>query len=259
MGYIPLDKTKHQNFGFKSDTALKFAQEWSFLPLSSVELHQYISQVPICFQKQGDNFQLGLPTGLYEGTNVFIHPQNHKFLLSAVPAILRRYPFNASQVNADGKVVFLVLEEEKDFKHLTQDYILDSNGESTDRGKEYLSFLLQLNKQFEEDKKVVDLISSYDLLTPMNIQIKNSKDDTIVTTRGDLYQIDESRLKTLSGDELYELNALGAFHIIYASIISMKCINNLFNITQNHAKLKIDEVDVDDFFAQNNDTISFDW
>ena len=262
MGYIALDKIKHQNFGFKSDSALSFASEWSFLPLSSVELHQHISHLPICFYKNGSNIQIGLPTGIYKDINVLIHPQNFKSLIANTPAVVKRYPFNVSKLNEDGDVVFLVLEDETSFEHVEDENILDSNGELAQRGKEYLAFMIELNKQFEIDSRAIELIDKFKLLTPMSIKVNNPDKDELLTTRDDLYRIDSEKLKNLSKDELYELHAVNGLEIIHASITSMKNINGLLKMAQYHETLKDkkeEKLDLDEYFKENNDTLNFDW
>jgi len=258
--YTPLYKEHHKNFGIQLDEPFAFASQWTFIPVASIELAKIFMSYPVCFQKQGETYTLGIPTGIGK-VNCLVHPKTSKFLLPYVPGILRRYPFNilSSQSN---EPVLCVLESETGFALNQGKAIIDETGEFTEYGTELSTFIAHLNKSFEEDQKICAKLAELDLFTPLPINILEKETGEQHQFRDDLYRIDEHKLKQLSGDDLKSLMLIEGFALIYMHLISLFKLDNIgilsnaYLMAVQNSTSAIDNLD--SFFKDDDDsTLSF--
>lgn len=233
--YIPISKNHHAGFGYSVEKPFVFAKEWSFIPLTSKEISQFISTYPVVFQKKGDGFQLGIATGL-GGLNCLVHPKNFKFLLPYVPAILRRYPFNLLSDEA-GKQILCVLDCEQGFARGNGEAILNEGAELTEKGQGLVSFLEQLNASFINDSSVVAFLTEIDIFTELPVQVKDSETGGLKTLRSDLYRVDEVKLNALTEMNLKELMEIGAFPMIYGHLFSLQSLSQLNVLVESYNQL----------------------
>jgi hypothetical protein len=233
--YVPISKAQHQSFGFQLEKPFLFAQNWPFIPLSAQEISQVMGIFPVLFQKQNDAFQLGIATGFGQD-NCLIHPQNGKFLLPYVPAILRRYPFNLLKSEA-GQNVLCVMDGEAGFAQDSGDAVLSETGELTDKGQNLIGFLENLNRSFAKDAEVVQLIDDLGLLAALPFQFKDESSGDLKILRNDLYRVDEVKLNQLSADALEQLMKVGAFPMIYGHLFSMQKLSQVNAVVDGYNQL----------------------
>lgn len=257
-GYIPLSKASHKQFGFQADKPFEFAQNWPFIPVSSEELGKLLSFYPICFQKGEQGYQVGIPTGL-GAVNCLVHPQNGKFLLPYVPAILRRYPFNMLK-SEQGEPVLCVVDEEAGFAKGRGEAVIDAEGELSEKGQALVNFLNQLNRSFERVNAVCQQLDALGLLIPLPFQVKDEQSGDLKSVREDLYRVDEQRLNQLSAEDLHTLMSQGAFPVIYAHLFSLQKLDQVGAAAQAYAKLssagkKAEVQDLDALFGEDDSDV----
>lgn len=178
---------------------------------------------------------MGLPTGLGR-VNCLVHPQNGRFLLPYVPAVLRRYPFNMLKTE-QSESVLCVLKGEAGFAKGQGEAVIDKEGELTEKGTGLVKFLNQLNLSFERDALVCKRLEELDLLVELPFQIKDEQTGDLKKTREDIYKVDEQKLNQLSAEDIQALMLAGALPVIYAHLFSMQQLNQLQTATQTYSKL----------------------
>lgn len=258
--YTPLYKEQHKNFGIQLDEPFAFSYHWTFIPVASIELAKIFMSYPVCFQKQGNTYTLGIPTGIGK-VNCLIHPKTSKFLLPYVPGILRRYPFNILSSQSK-EPVLCVLKSETGFALNQGKAIIDETGEITKYGEELTTFITHLNKSFEEDQSVCEKLAELDLFTPLPINVLETETGEQHSFRDDLYRIDEHKLKQLSGDDLKSLMSIDGFSLIYTHLISLFKLDNIGILSNAYLMARqnpTSEIDnLDSFFKDDDDSnISF--
>ncbi|WP_178861464.1 SapC family protein [Thiomicrorhabdus cannonii] len=258
--FVALSKAGHSGFGYAPDKPFSFAGNWSFIALSQAELGSVLPLYPICFQKNENGIQIGMPTGL-GGVNCLVHPQNGRFLLPYAPAILRKYPYDLIKP-ADGEPVLCAFAAEKGFAKGRGEAIIDDENELTEKGKALLRFLQNLNASFEQTTKACSQLAAFGLLVPLLFQYKDPQNGELKTAREDLFRVDEHKLNRLDAEQLQTLMSVGAMSLIYAHLFSLQHLRRVSEATQNFAKLKQQRAtrieNLDAFFGEEaSDVLKF--
>ena len=90
--YIPLDKNKHANCGWKRYSHYGHASDKAIAPMGLAELAEAVGEFPLAFARlAGGQFRFVAMLGLVENSNLFI--QNGQWTSRYIPAYFRAYPF----------------------------------------------------------------------------------------------------------------------------------------------------------------------
>jgi len=92
-GYRALNASQDAGKGYTPpDRPLGFAADWEVIPVASGELMRLIGWYPVGFQREGDQYRLGMPARS-GATHALINPLTGKWFGNQLPASLRLYPF----------------------------------------------------------------------------------------------------------------------------------------------------------------------
>jgi hypothetical protein len=239
-----------------------FAQKESVAPISLEELVHVNTSLPIAFVKDNSGaFRLVVLLSLIKDKNLLVHPSG-KWFSGYIPAHYRAYPFALLRHDKHGKMALCINEEsgllrenptEEEVRFFTEDGELESFTATL------LQFLEAREKGMQTTNAIVQKIADAGIITLWKIPLKN-EDGEEQEVQG-IYRIDEKKLHSLSAEEFLKLR--NVLSVVYAILMSENRLSNLAKLHNLHAKMaekmapKEEEFDLDKFFAENNDTLSF--
>jgi len=263
MKYIPLSTEDHRGFGYHSDKPYAFSQAIDFFPLTPQEIPRMLGSLPLVFRKTEKGYDFGLPAGILSRLNTLIHPENGKFMLNYVPAVLRRYPFNLTEIS-DSKVAMMVLDSEEGFAAGRGEALVGLDGVLTEKGQSVQKFLYGILHYLKMNIALSEQIADAGLLTPIEFTVKNPEEKPGAQhLRKDLYRIDEKKLAHLDAATLKMLTDSEAMVLVYANVLSMAHLPRLKEMVEVFAKLKANskqapQVDLEKMFGdEDSDVLKF--
>lgn len=260
--YIAIQKQLHSKMGYAREKDFFFAQKESVVPITLEELVHINTSLPIVFVKDSSGiFKLVVLLSLVKEKNLLVHPSG-KWFSGYIPAHYRAYPFALLRDNKDGKMVLCIDEESGLLReNPTQDEVrfFTEEGELESFTASLLQFLEAKEKGMQTTHAIVKRIADAGIITPWKIPFKD-ENGAEKEVQG-VYKIDEKKLHNLSAEEFLKLR--NVLSVIYAILMSENRLSNLAKLHTLHAQMaqkmapKEEEFDLDKFFAENNDTLSF--
>lgn len=260
--FIPIQKTLHKEMGFSRTKDFFFAAQDSVAPVLVEELSHVMTSLPLCFVENGNGgYTLAVLQSFIGGKNFLVHPSG-KWFSGYIPSHYRGYPFALLPDSDSGRLTLCFNEEsgllrENPFGEDIR--FFDENGETSQFTKNVLQFLELRKKGLETTQAVVDTIAKAGIITPWKISIKDaSGNDQMVEG---LYKIDEAKLNSLSDEEFVGLKPV--LGVIYTILLSEHRISNLTKLFDLHKQIANnsgaakEDFDLDKFFEEQNDTLSF--
>ncbi|MDY0136422.1 MAG: SapC family protein [Thiomicrospira sp.] len=259
--YIAIQKSLHQQAGFKANPSFSFAAEDTVAPILWEEVAHILPYIPIAFlpKPNKDGFLLTALQGLQPNQNLLIHPSG-KWLIGYIPAQYRGYPFALiPEENSDRLHLCIDMDSGLLCEQLDSDCqaFFDDQGEPSDVVKRTMQFLEMCQAGRTQTQLAVDALAEHELLVPWNIVLKVSDEQTL-PLQG-LYKIDEKKLKQLSAESVHNLNQRGALSLAYAQLLSEHQLKNLQKLYRLHNQQQnlSEEVDLDKLFGEDDDSLKF--
>jgi hypothetical protein len=260
--YIPLQKYAHFKMGYSMAKDFFFAQKDSVAPITLEEIVHVSTNLPVAFVRDSSGaFRLVVLLSLVKEKNLLVHPSG-KWFSGYIPAHYRSYPF-ALLRSAKNENLTLCIDTESGLfrENPTQEELrfFTEAGELETVTASLLQFLEAREKAMQTTHAIVKRIADAGIITPWKIPFKD-ENGTEQEVPG-IYRIDENRLNSLSEDEFLKLR--NVLSVIYAILMSENRLSNLAKLHTLHAQMaqkmapKEEEFDLDKFFAENNDTLSF--
>lgn len=257
-----LQKNKDLTAGFMRSKNFFHAAKQTVAPVLIEELSRVIANLPLCFVKdQNQNFMLVVLQSLEQGKNLLVHPDG-RWLIDYIPAHYRAHPF-ALLPNQDGDLTLCVDEEsgliheelkEGDERFFTED------GEIAPFTNSVLEFLKLRQKGLQTTQSVVNKIAEAGIIVPWDIKVKNEAGEE--QKIDGIYKIDEKLLQGLDKKEYLTLRDV--IGVVYAVLLSEHRLSNLSKLHDIHHKIAqsskpevTEDFDLDKFFEEQNDTLSF--
>ena len=197
------------------------------IPLTVEEFTHAQRSFPIIFSAGDEPVPLAL-MGLNEGVNTYIDADGKPIGEPAyMPAYLRRYPFILARLQPDSDELSLCIDP-------TSGALSDDDGEllfDGDQPSELTKNILQFCEQFETaglrtQAFMTDLKKS-GLLMEGEVSIQPDGAEQPFLYRG-FKMIDEEKLRDLRGDELRKMAQSGMLPLIYAHLMSLSLIRDVF-------------------------------
>lgn len=223
----PLNSGQHGKLKLKRTLTVPAVSQTHAIPVTVEEFSHAQRSYPIIFSAGDEPIPLAL-MGLNEGINTFVDAEGKPIDTPAyMPAYLRRYPFILAKLRPDSEELSLCFDP-------TSDAFSEEEGEPLfdgDQPTELTGNILQFCEQFEtaglRTQAFVNDLKSSGLLMEGEVSIQPDGAEQPFLYRG-FKMVDEEKLRELRGDELRKLNQNGMLPLIYAHLMSLALIRDVF-------------------------------
>jgi hypothetical protein len=211
----------------------KHAMELNAVALNYQEMIHASKFYPIFFSKDGEDYIPFALLGFEENSNLFIDKKSSQWVKDHyVPLVVRLYPFSLAKIkNNEAETISVVYDKDCDGfdvkKHTDGFKILDSNGDTSERGKNIISALEENLKAMNYTKDLLKMISEMGLLRSVNVDIGEKENKKFEIQN--LIQVDSEKLNQLKDEDLLKLTKSSALHLIYNHLDSYSNFTNLLN------------------------------
>lgn len=233
---MPLSSQLHADFRIRRSETAKFVANQHAVPVTVDEFPLAGRRMPIIFSVGPDPVPLALMS-LNEGTNTFFDADGRWMDEEAyVPAYIRRYPFLLARLQPDAQEMSLCFDPTADVIGAFDD------GEALFDGttpSQTTRSILEFNEQFEQagqrTQQFMAELKQMDLLTDGEVTITPEGSQPF-TYRGFL-MVNEDKLKGLRGDQLRKMAQSGLLPLVYAQLMSVSLMRDIFARQQRQNKL----------------------
>ena len=223
----PLNSGQHAKLKLKRTITVPGVGNTHAIPVTVEEFTHAQRSFPIIFSAGEEPVPLAL-MGLNEGVNTFLDEEGKPIdKLAYMPAYLRRYPFILARLRPDTEELSLCMDP-------TSGALSEDDGEALFDGEEPTELtrnILQFCEQFEtaglRTQAFMNDLKSSGLLMEGEVSIQPDGVEQPFLYRG-FKMIDEQKLRDLRGDELRKMNQSGMLPLIYAHLMSLALIRDVF-------------------------------
>jgi hypothetical protein len=223
----PLNSGQHGNLKLKRLLTVPEVGKTHAIPVTVEEFAHAQRNFPIIFSAGDEPVPLAL-MGLNEGVNTFLDDEGMPIgQPTYMPAYLRRYPFILARLQPDSDELSLCFDPSSGaFDEKEGEPLFDG-----DQPSELTRNVLQFCEQFETaglrtQAFMTDLQAS-GLLMEGEVSIQPDGVDQPFLYRG-FRMVDEEKLRDLRGDELRKMSQSGMLPLIYAHLMSLALIRDVF-------------------------------
>ena len=231
---VPITRQRHAGKKVLPVRTFKFASKTNIVSLITNEFNKVASVCPIVFVKDKDELLKPFALlGLEQGENLFIDDAG-RWEAHYIPAIIRRYPFVLGRNEGKSELV-LCIDEESEFVSDTEgEPLFNEKGEPGKITETARNYLIELQKFSELTNMFSKELAERELLSPLNMQIKNSQ-GALVKIDG-IFAVNEAKLNELPDEAFMELRKRGALSLIYAHLISLVQMERLVQMQGKRKK-----------------------
>jgi hypothetical protein len=223
----PLNSGQHAKLKLKRTITVPGVGSTHAIPVTVEEFTHAQRSFPIIFSAGEEPVPLAL-MGLNEGVNTFLDEDGKPIdKLAYMPAYLRRYPFILARLRPDTEELSLCMDP-------TSGAFSEDDGEALFDGEEPTELtrnILQFCEQFEtaglRTQAFMNDLKTSGLLMEGEVSIQPDGVEQPFLYRG-FKMIDEQKLRDLRGDELRKMNQSGMLPLIYAHLMSLALIRDVF-------------------------------
>jgi hypothetical protein len=183
---------------------------------------------PIVFSIGDQPVPLAL-MGLSEGVNVFFDEDGKlKDSMTYVPAYMRRYPFLLARLRPESDELSLCFDPTSGAVGEDQGEPLFDGDQPSNATKAILQFCEQFETAGQRTGAFVEELKKAGLLMDGEVAIQPEGADQPFVYRG-FQMVDEEKLRELRGDELRKMNQNGMLPLIYAHLMSLPQLREIFS------------------------------
>lgn len=228
---VPLNVEQHAGFTLRNYDRAPFLIGVHAVPLTVDEFPQCQRVLPIVFSAGPNPLPLAL-MGLNEGVNTLVDEEGKLRRDDGyVPAYVRRYPWLLVRLNPDSQELSLCFDPTSELIGEYEDgRPLIENGEATQLTKDLLAFCEQFEEAAMRTNAFMAELKETGLLMDGELSIQPSDTDQTqpFVYRGFL-MVNEEKLRELRGDQLRKMNQNGMLPLIYAHLMSLQGMSEIFN------------------------------
>ncbi|HTG37197.1 SapC family protein [Sphingomonas sp.] len=232
----PLSSTQHGDFRVRPAATAPFLANHHAVPLTVEEFPLVQRRMPIVFSVGDDPVPLAL-MGLNEGVNTFLDADG-KLLddETYIPAYVRRYPYMLARLRPESEELSLCFDPTSEtIGAFDEGEKLFENGEPTELTKGILNFAEQFEQAGQRTSAFMRELKEQGLLMDGEISIQPDGAQPFVY-RG-FQMVDESKLNEMRGDQLRKMQQSGMLPLIYAHLLSLSLMRDLFAKQMRQGKM----------------------
>lgn len=223
---VILDKEQHKSLKVSPMSNLNFARELTSTPILANEIALVGKDFPVVFTG-GENPTLMALTSL-SGSNLAINADD-KYIVSYVPAFLRRYPFSIGANKENPTQQLILIDENSDLlSHSKGKQLFTKEGENSETLNNAISFLQNYENERMTTQNVVNLIVNSGILEDREITVGEGEEKKVLVNGFRI--INKDKLNALSDEVLAAWVRKGIISFIDAHISSLSNIQTLFNL-----------------------------
>jgi hypothetical protein len=211
---VPLEK-HHRVLMMPSGTTPAFCRRINALAVSAGEFVVAARDYPIVFAGNSPNFAPVIVLGLEQGLNLFVDDAGDWDRTCYLPAYVRRFPFCL----ANERVVCVV----KSYIDPGGVPLYHAWGAATPRWQAAQQLLAGFDADLQRTTEMCAALASFDLLEPFSMQVKDAPHVQL----GGMARVAETRLRTLTGEQLKALADKGFLGLVYAHLHSLENFSRL--------------------------------
>lgn len=217
---MPCSRTRHGNWWLELGSDYRLAQQLNLVPLLISEFASAVFEYTIVFSEGDDQVMPAVLLSFAPGGNSYVGP-NGEWLVSYVPASLRRYPFLLASTDG-GKTVSLCIDEScSGFNQSGRGIpLFAENGQMSPYLTEVVNFLKDYERDFEQTRAFCTRLQQTGLLAPMEADI-TLKSGKFMKLTG-FSALDRDRLNALPEQTVDELFRSGYLELIYIHTLSLR-------------------------------------
>ncbi|GGP00426.1 SapC family protein [Stakelama pacifica] len=223
----PLSSQEHAKFRLKSTDKAPFVKDTHAVPLTVEEFPMVQRRMPIVFSMGDEPVPLAL-MGLNEGVNLFFDEEGKMTEEAYLPAYVRRYPFLLAKLRPDADELSLCFDP-------TSEIIGEfEEGEALfteDKPSDFTKAVLEFNENFEQagqrTGQFMRELKDLGLLMDGEVSIQPEGAPQPFIYRG-FQMVDEKKLNEMRGDQLRKIVQNGMLPLIYAHLMSLSLMRDLF-------------------------------
>lgn len=233
---MPLSSVDHADYKVRAVEKAPKLSKIHAVPLTVEEFPLVQRRMPIVFSEGNDAIPLTL-MGLNEGVNTFIDDEGALIEKDVyVPAYIRRYPYMLARLRPDSEEMSLCFDPSSESIGQFEDGdALFANGEPTDLTKNILQFAEQFEQAGQRTSAFMNELREADLLMAGEVAITVPGQEQPFIYRG-FQMVNEEKLRDLRGDQLRKMNQNGMLPLIYAHLMSLSQMSEVFNRQQRQGK-----------------------
>ncbi len=221
-----LNRDKHRNYHLKAAENFEFAAETHLVPLAGQEFYHAARDYPILFIGEEEQTVPVALLGLESGQNSYLDANKVWIPNVYVPAFVRRYPFVLAEMGDENSSVCFDAAfsgwNESEGKAL-----FNEAGENSEFLNDIVRFLQNYAFEMKRTQEFVSRLKALNLLQPKTLQLTHSSGQNF--TVHDFKAIDEEAFGKLPDEEVLKLHKAGFMGWIYAHLISLGSVNQLFD------------------------------
>lgn len=227
---MPLNSRDHGKWRTRGLDRADWLKGQHAIPLTVDEFPQAQRNFPIIFSAGTNPVPLAL-MGLNEGVNVFVDEDGKVTDPVYLPAYVRRYPFLLAKLQQDAQDLSLCFDPTSEAVGEFEDGqpMFDDEGKPAESIQNVLKFCEQFEEAGMRTRAFMEELAKHELLMDGEIAItQNDNPDKPFVYRG-FRMIDQEKLREVHGDVVRKWNQNGMLALIYAHIMSLDLMRQIFS------------------------------
>ena len=226
-GLEPLNSGQHSKMKLKRQQTIPEVGSVHAIPITTDEFIPAQRTYPIIFSAGETPVPLAL-MGLNEGVNTFIDGEGKPIDESAyMPAYLRRFPFMLAKLRPDSDELSLCFDPTSGSVDENEGEALFDGDQPSELTRNILAFCEQFETAGQRTHAFMEELQKAELLMEGEVSVQPEGAAPPFVYRG-FRMVDEEKLRNMRGDELRKLNQNGVLPLIFAHLMSLGIIRDLF-------------------------------
>lgn len=242
----PLSSQTHAGFKLQKRDKAPFLTEQHAIPVTIDEFVMVQRNMPIVFSTGENPVPLAL-MGLNQGVNVFLNDEGGlEERGTYMPAYVRRYPFLLAKLRQDSEELSLCFDPTSDvIGDFDEGDALFDGTDPTETTKGLLDFCEQVETSGQRTAAFMKELKEAELLMDGEVSIQREGNDKPFVYRG-FQMVNEEKLKDIRGDQARKFVQNGMLALVYAHLMSLSQIREIFGRQIEQGKLPEPDAQVPD-------------